>query len=216
MQCFRCGQKSHLISNCFARSTVDGQPLPPQTSKRSYGTESAGNGSRSGVYVLQYPNGMFYVGKSSDIDTRIGQHTSGQVACTADWGKPREIAPITSRLDADHESWERNETLEQMQRHGMERVRGWMYTSPELTEEAQESIASQLCKKYDCCRLCGLKGHLVSACPQQGRRASNHCRKMFSRSARRNSGWSSFNRYSSSDGGDASSDDASSIEVESD
>ena len=118
------------------------------------------------------PNGMLYVGKSSDIDKRIGEHASGTVACTSSWGIPREVPTLTPRIDVDNESWERNETLEQMQRNGIDKVRGWMYTTQELTDEAEEGIVSQLCEKYDCCRLCGSGGHFVSACPQGGHRSS--------------------------------------------
>ena len=66
MRCFRCGRNGHASSGCFARSTVDGRPLlPPSTSKHFQGPHTTpGQRGRSGVYVLQYANGMFYVGKS--------------------------------------------------------------------------------------------------------------------------------------------------------
>ena len=121
---------------------------------------------RSGVYVLQFANGMFYVGKSAHIDQRIRQHECKMVPCTAGWPRPFfEIPTLTPKLESDHESWERNETLELMQKYGIGKVRGWMYTSQDLSDEVEESIISQICEKYDCCRLCGKKGHFVSACP---------------------------------------------------
>ena len=67
-------------------------------------------------------------------------------------------------MGGDLESWERNETLEQMRVHGTDSVRGWMYTTPELTPEMTDSIASQLCEKYDLCRHCGQAGHFTSKC----------------------------------------------------
>ena len=173
--CFRCGRNGHASSACFARSTVDGRPLlPPSTSRHFQGPHiTPGQRGRSGVYVLQYANGMFYVGKSSNIDRRIGEHASGMVACTAEWGVPTEVPTVTPPLDTDHESWERNETLELMKLNGISKVRGWMYTSQDLTEDAEESIVSQLCEKYDCCRLCGSSGHFISACPKQNRTRSS-------------------------------------------
>jgi hypothetical protein len=51
-----------------------------------------------------------------------------------------------------------------MTRQGVEKVRGWMYTTQHLSQETVESIDAQLCEKYDLCRVCGTKGHFVSAC----------------------------------------------------
>ncbi len=81
------------------------------------------------------------------------------------------MQPITPRLE-DHESWERNETLERMSIHGVEKVRGWMYTTQNLSQDTIENIDSQLCEKYDLCRSCGEKGHFVSACPSNRDRKS--------------------------------------------
>lgn len=192
ISCTRCGRIGHSLQDCFARSTVDGQslqagghtgaakmyrgPVSGINNKGQVSGKYEGQGppkrkrqvpKRSGVYVLQYQDGNIYVGKSNDIDARIRQHASRSVQCTSGWqGSPREIQPITPSLD-DYESWERNETLERMSQHGVEKVRGWMYTSLHLSEETIESIDAQLCEKYDLCRLCGMKGHFASACPKE-------------------------------------------------
>lgn len=153
-RCFRCGRTSHFASECFARSTVDGQPLFTYR----HASNKQQTTKRSGVYVLQWPDGRIYVGKSQDIDRRISQHADEQGV------QPREMPTVTQPIIGDLESWERNETLEQMQRHGVERVRGWMYTSTELSEEQLDSIDSQIAEKYDLCRLCGQSGHFASQC----------------------------------------------------
>lgn len=153
-RCTRCGRASHTASNCFARSTIDGQPL-----LRSIGHVES-HRKRVGVYVLQWPDGNIYVGKSQDIDTRIQQHTREKGA------RPQELPTMTPAILNDLESWERNETLEQMRRHGVEKVRGWMYTSVNLSQDQIDSIDSQLAEKYDLCRVCGQMGHFASRCPQ--------------------------------------------------
>jgi len=114
---------------------------------------------------LQYPDGHVYVGKSHDIDARVAQHKAGVVSTTSRWrGIPKEIAPLTSAPGNDWESFERNETLAQMLKHGIEKVRGWMYTAPKLTENEEDAIKSQLCEKYDLCRKCGQAGHFAAQC----------------------------------------------------
>jgi len=200
ISCTRCGRTGHWIQDCFARSTIDGQLLPVKNStevhrmfrgplseigqisdRRQISRKDEGQVSgkrkrqdsrRSGVYVLQYQNGNIYVGKSNDIDARIRQHASRSVKCTSGWqGSPTEIKPITPYMD-DFESWERNETLELMSKHGVEKVRGWMYTSQHLSQETVDSIDAQLCEKYDLCRSCGGKGHFMSACPLNSTKGS--------------------------------------------
>lgn len=178
--CTRCGRHGHWIQDCFARSTKDGQSLEKKNHLEVSEIKSemiSGKGQvsrkrirpaegekRNGVYVLEYQDGNVYVGKSNDIDARIRQHARRTVICTSQWqGSPKEVSPITPRLD-DHESWERNETLERMSKQGVEKVRGWMYTTRHLSEDTIENIDAQLCEKYDLCRVCGTKGHFASAC----------------------------------------------------
>ena len=163
-RCFRCNRYGHYANDCFAKTTFSGKRLhddddvyPSKNSK-----------ARSGVYVLEFPCGMRYVGKSNDIDTRIGQHRRKEVAATSYMrGTPREVQLLSPHaLHQDHESWERNEFLAQAQAVGAENVRGWKYTAPTMTEDDVDSIASELCEKYDCCRVCGKKGHFARDCKE--------------------------------------------------
>jgi predicted GIY-YIG superfamily endonuclease len=115
-----------------------------------------------GVYVLQMPNGSFYVGKSVNIQERIKQHTEGNGASCAR-GKFRRVPPLTASCE-DLEAWERAEVLARMKKHGIRKVRGWMYTNPDFTESQVDHAFSQVCEKYDLCRRCGRGGHFAVEC----------------------------------------------------
>jgi len=127
----------------------------------------------SGVYVLEMKDGGFYVGKSSDIEERLRQHAGksdrGAGAVCAK-GFVSRVATLTPRCE-DMEAWERAETLALMYKHGIERVRGWMYASQEMTEQQREHAFSQICEKNDLCRRCGHGGHFAASCNVKGRAA---------------------------------------------
>jgi hypothetical protein len=127
-----------------------------------------------GVYVLQRPDGGFYVGKSCNIQERLRQHADGSGAACAK-GACRRVPPLTQPCE-DLEAWERAEVLARMLKHGVAKVRGWMYTSPELSEAQAEHAFKQVCEKYDLCRKCGRRGHFAAACrAQAGSRPSWAC-----------------------------------------
>lgn len=115
-----------------------------------------------GVYVLEKPDGTYYVGKSGNIPDRLRQHSSGLGASCAR-GPAKRVPPLTDEC-ADHEAWERAETLARMRRHGVSRVRGWMYTTPHLSEAQRDHAFRQVCERLDLCRRCGGEGHFAASC----------------------------------------------------
>ena len=120
--------------------------------------------TNEGVYVLQMPGGGFYVGKSGNVEERLRQHEGGGGAgAVCAKGFLRQVPAVTPR-QADFESWERAETLTLMHRHGIGKVRGWFYTSPELTPSQREHAFQQVCEKFDLCRICGNASHFASQC----------------------------------------------------
>jgi hypothetical protein len=116
-------------------------------------------GGGQGVYVLYNPTTRTrYVGKSNNVDSRIDQHQQAE-GCLV-----RE-KPVTTGSASDLESWERNEVLTRMYRHGMDSVRGWRYTSRgALTMEERVSARDDIMEKFDLCRRCGRNTHFADTC----------------------------------------------------
>ena len=109
-------------------------------------------------------SGIFYVGKSYNISRRIEDHRNGDGARCIAGGSIIELQATTAGSVSDMESWERNETLELMKTHGITQVRGWMFTSINLTDDDIEAAFRQICEKYDLCRRCGQASHFAEDC----------------------------------------------------
>ena len=122
-----------------------------------------------GVYCLELNNGKYYIGKSEDIDSRIGNHEKGRgSAWTKLHGVVKEIPTITPHMD-DLESWERCETIEMALRYGIENVRGHIWTRITLHRTEIVSFEAQACERMDLCRKCGRGGHMIMSCRAKGR-----------------------------------------------
>ena len=124
-----------------------------------------------GVYVLRnIHTNTFYVGKSNNMDCRIEQHIQEN-----DEGSLRLESNLTSGSTDDLESWERNEVLTRMYRHGMECVRGWRYTRKgPLTLDDKISARNDIMEKFDLCRRCGRNNHFKDKC--YARTQANWCK----------------------------------------
>ena len=136
---------------------------PPPTLGGKQARVRGSSSGDSGVYVLEKADGSFYVGKSGNIPERLRQHAAGEGASCAR-GFVRRVPPMTEENEADPEAWERSETLARMHRHGVSKVRGWMYTTPVLSEAQRDHAFGQVCERMDLCRRCGMAGHFAGAC----------------------------------------------------
>lgn len=154
--CFRCQRVGHWASECYARTDVHGKTLGG--SKQSAGVVQAPKDS-AGVYAIEYPDGSRYVGKSTDVSRRVEEHKMNSVS-----GVPRRVSLLTTGDRNDLEGWERSETLAQMRKHGVDNVRGWKYTSTDLSKKQRVDAEEQIRERFDLCRNCGKAGHFASAC----------------------------------------------------
>ena len=80
-----------------------------------------------GVYVLEFCDGCFYVGKSIDRERRIQQHLfdpeRSSAWCRTHRNVVRVHAPTVPHM-CDLDAWEQKETVARMLKHGFERTRG--------------------------------------------------------------------------------------------
>lgn len=154
--CRRCGRMSHDVSQCYAKTDIQGNIL----------VEKPAN--ETGVYVLQLEHGKYYVGKTSGpIVNRIQAHFDGKGSAWTKMHPPiREIERIT-HVTGDDNAAEQAETLAQMKARGMHNVRGWRFTRPTLTKEDIDMINALDVESDDKCRYCRQKGHFISACPNR-------------------------------------------------
>lgn len=161
--CYRCGRLGHWAHECYAKTDVNGQSLRSNEFHAKKHKPTPRCVVKAGVYVLGDEAGQMYVGKSQDVEKRIEQHLAGEGTQFL-VGKVRRLEVTEAGSEADLESWERNETLARMYKHGVDKVRGWMFTSVSLSAELKEQAFGQICEKYDLCRQCGRNTHFADKC----------------------------------------------------
>lgn len=130
---------------------------------------SAASGSlaKSGIYVLRLDARsvpFYYVGKASNIELRIQQHKDGTGASCIAGEQFTCVKPLTEGSVKNMEAWERDEVLTRMFKHGIDNVRGWMYTMRTMSLYQKVSAFDQICEKFDLCRRCGGGTHFVRDC----------------------------------------------------
>ena len=118
---------------------------------------------RKEVYVLQLQNHKYYIGESIDKKRRIWVHKNGNGSSwTKKYGVIQELKPFTKKQD---DFWELSETLEMMNLHGIDNVRGSMFTNPNELSREEKVLATQLyCEKHNLCRRCGSNEHFIAQC----------------------------------------------------
>ena len=74
------------------------------------------------------------------------------------------MEPFTSRGDKCLDQWERLETLERMYKHGIEKVRGWKFTTPVMSQDQHDNAFQQICASKKLCTKCGRGRHFSKNC----------------------------------------------------
>tara|TARA_B100000212_G_C27216830_1_gene465486 strand:- start:8 stop:457 length:450 start_codon:yes stop_codon:yes gene_type:complete len=114
------------------------------------------------VYVLKLHNNKYYVGESTNIDKRIDKHFNNKGSFWTRKYPPLEILkPI---IPHQNHFWELTETLHQMNIHGIDNVRGSLFTKEIITKSEKIMAAQLFCELNNYCRKCGRKDHFINQC----------------------------------------------------
>lgn len=114
------------------------------------------------VYVLELESGKYYVGESNNPKNRIRAHFEGRGALWTRLYPPvQAIQPFTKRQD---EFWELSETIQRMGYHGIDNVRGSLFTKEHLTSYEKVMAAQLYCEMNNLCRKCGSSEHFMNQC----------------------------------------------------
>lgn len=139
-------------------------------------TEKASSKDICHVYVLELQDGYVYVGKAVDVRKRLEAHTNGLGATFTRHHKPTgRLLKRIGTLAGNGDGPERDETLRQMIKHGVSKVRGWKYCRKTHTRADLKDIESNIRELLDLCRKCGRSGHFASACRFKTDRNGKKC-----------------------------------------
>lgn len=93
------------------------------------------------VYYLSLANDKFYVGRTSDIKRRIGEHFLGEGSKWTKMNKPKEVIGYTSELNELHEDYM---TLLMMKKHGVDNVRGGKWCMQFLSSQLKTQLTTMI------------------------------------------------------------------------
>ena len=111
------------------------------------------------IYVLKLTNNKWYVGKTTNIVTRLEQHFNFGSVWTFMY-KPLGIEKCFKGDHFDEDKW----TLKYMNTYGIPNVRGGSFSQVKLDEDHIKMITKQLQTANDNCYRCGGRGHFSKNC----------------------------------------------------
>ena len=123
--------------------------------KSKYGNKNIN--AKTDIYKLELEGGKKYIGKTTDIDRRMGQHFSGNGAKVTKKFKPIEGEIVDSCPGFFSDKVEQKHTDNNIKKHGYNNVRGGKYTNSNTLTGSQSN-------KTLTCFKCGKQGHYANKC----------------------------------------------------
>jgi len=113
------------------------------------------------IYVLKCEQDKYYVGKTANIKQRLIQHSSGNGCGWTKKYPPIEAIEIIPDCDGFDED---KHTLINMDRYGIDNVRGGSWSRIILDPDEIEQIQRRIYNAQDRCFKCGKYGHFIGEC----------------------------------------------------
>jgi predicted GIY-YIG superfamily endonuclease len=113
------------------------------------------------IYVLRLEHGKFYVGRTSCIEARLGQHSRGE-ACY--WTSLHAYLDVVEKRPVTAMFQEDAVVKEYMVKYGIDNVRGGSYSQEILSKQQKETLQQEFRTQKDACFRCGKTGHYASGC----------------------------------------------------
>ena len=117
--------------------------------------------TQTSIYILTLESGKYYVGKSNTVMERYQQHVSGEGSVWTRLYKPTGILKIIEKAGPFDED---KFTKEMMAIHGIDNVRGGIYTTEKISAANCSTLQREIWAAQDCCLICGKKGHFANEC----------------------------------------------------
>ena len=121
------------------------------------------NQSTSGcsIYILKLKGSKYYVGKTSNIEKRLSQHSRG---AGSSWTRKHHVDKLL-RVFHNCDSYDEDKfTLKLMAKYGIDNVRGGSYVAVNLPEEEVAGITRRIRMATDKCLKCGSSKHFAYKC----------------------------------------------------
>jgi hypothetical protein len=149
-----CEHPIYYFSNNYIETHTNMQELTPLENKNYMNNinldiiekVSLYDNNKNYIYVLKLINDKYYIGRTSNIQKRILQHTTKSGSSYTKKFKPIDIIEITNEISIDDEN---NKTIEMMKLYNWQNVRGgtWCYinlNNPPLQVSIFEAINNNI------------------------------------------------------------------------
>jgi hypothetical protein len=117
------------------------------------------------VYVLELADDCFYVGRANSdeaADARVEQHKNGK---GAEWTRRHVVLREQGRLRNAKLTDEDATVVELAVMHGVDKVRGGAFCTPDLSEEDARMLRKLVDSALGACYQCHTTAHCASECP---------------------------------------------------
>lgn len=113
------------------------------------------------IYILRLHGGNYYVGKTTDLKTRLQAHMERR-ACA--WTTLHPVVSVEKIIEDASPFEEDKQVMIYMDKCGIQKVRGGTYVSEVLSQEQLAVVRKTIWGAKDLCTTCGRKGHFAKAC----------------------------------------------------